>query len=62
MLIKQNYIKMHTANVTECEVWTVYVISDNTGKVSVVKDRLCGLVVSVADYKHRVPGHSLGFF
>jgi hypothetical protein len=29
-------------------------------------DRLCGLVVSVADYKHRGPGfdsqHSLGFF
>jgi hypothetical protein len=25
-------------------------------------DRLCGLVVSVEDYKHRGPGHSLGFF
>jgi hypothetical protein len=25
-------------------------------------DRLCGLVVSVADYKHRGPGHSFGYF
>jgi hypothetical protein len=31
-----------------------------------IDDRLCGLVVSVADCKHRgpgsIPGHSLGFF
>jgi hypothetical protein len=29
---------------------------DNLNPVSTAKDRLCGLLVSVEDYKHRGPG------
>jgi hypothetical protein len=34
----------------------------NLSLYKILDDRLCGLVVSVEDYKHRGPGHSLGFF
>jgi hypothetical protein len=31
-------------------------VTEKNIKVLIDKDRLCGLVVSVADYKHRGPG------
>jgi hypothetical protein len=33
-----------------------------TLKLWTAKDRLCGLVVSVAEVPGSIPGHSLGFF
>jgi hypothetical protein len=47
-------------------IWMGTDLCQCIGAVLIWEDRLCGLVVSVEDYKHRgpgsIPGHFLGFF